>query len=234
MFEREKLRRAVLLQKRAYEFVKWYYESAVAKGIMSAKMAREHAEATQVLAAGLKERFVDIPSDCRPLSQGDEDIQSFVNMLSSYLSASFDLVENPGTRGTKVDDYCEACGAYLLAAPHLRPKKLSRHDKMKARKLKLTCLKRLAQDAGLVLSDQAAETLVDAPEMREAIAMTTYGEQLLFRMDGQVEGPAVLALWREFAWNSTGSPKKGFKLDADDILRSQETALNAISCLEGA
>lgn len=54
-----------------------------------------------------------------------------------------------------------------------------------------------------------------------------YARELLLRLAGDPGDPAILALWREFAWTKTGAPKKGFRLDAQDILDAQE-ALRAI------
>lgn len=227
MLDPERLRTAVALQKRAYRFVKWFYIPVVRSGEMSARIALTHSEAALPLTAWLKEQSAGFPEDCQPLGRSDADIRSFANMLGSYFQASFDLVENPGQRGAG-GDYCDACGAHLVAASHLRTKKLSRHDKEKAQALKISCLRRLAQSVGGELSEQVAEGLAVSSELRESIAMLAYGEQLLLRMEGHGAGPTVLALWREFAWTETGAPKKDFNLDPDDILRSQEAVLRAI------
>ena len=42
------------------------------------------------------------------------------------------------------------------------------------------------------------------------------------REKGIAEGPAVLALWRSFAWNEAGSPKDGFRLKAELITASEK------------
>ena len=54
-----------------------------------------------------------------------------------------------------------------------------------------------------------------------------YGYDLLQREKGIANGPAVLALWRTFAWNESGSPKRGFRLEAEMIAEA-ETRLLAL------
>ena len=75
----------------------------------------------------------------------------------------------------------------------------------------------------LVLSGRrCAEAIVDDPAMRETVALVAYGHDLLKRMQGIAEGPAVLALWRGFAWTETGSPKNDFHLEADAIVDAEK------------
>jgi hypothetical protein len=44
---------------------------------------------------------------------------------------------------------------------------------------------------------------------------------LLSRIKGISAGPAVLALWRGFAWTKQGSPKNDFKLSTEMIIDSE-------------
>lgn len=48
------------------------------------------------------------------------------------------------------------------------------------------------------------------------------------RTRGEGTGPAVLALWRELAWDPRGSPRKGFQPSTDGILRAEERLLARI------
>jgi hypothetical protein len=43
----------------------------------------------------------------------------------------------------------------------------------------------------------------------------------------------VLALWREIAWDK-GSPKKGFELETEEILRAEQSLTNAITVAKQA
>ena len=61
-------------------------------------------------------------------------------------------------------------------------------------------------------------------------ALATYGKELVSRCrGGGSSGTAVLALWREFAWTSQGSPNPRFKLRATDILTSEQALVRALA-----
>jgi hypothetical protein len=150
-------------------------------------------------------------------------------MFSSYLLASFDIEEQPGKRYIPHNMRNSHTPSSFVANPHLRPKKQTREDKARAQKLKLSYIMQLSLDCGNPINDERAKAIVENSELKEAVAMATYGEQLIFRMKGHVEGSAILALWREFAWDASGSPKKNFKLDANHILRCEE-AIVAKKC----
>jgi hypothetical protein len=47
----------------------------------------------------------------------------------------------------------------------------------------------------------------------------------LQREKGIANGPSVLALWRGFAWNESGSPKHGFRLKAKLIADAENRLL---------
>lgn len=86
--------------------------------------------------------------------------------------------------------------------------------------MKRSALRRLALSLDVRLDDEAIENIVNDPELRETISLFTYAEDLFDRLKGVASGPAVLALWRGFAWTKLGSPKKKFQLTADVILES--------------
>jgi hypothetical protein len=54
-----------------------------------------------------------------------------------------------------------------------------------------------------------------------------YGHWLL-RPDGDTNGTAVLALWREIAWERTGSPNKNFRLQYKDFVDAEESLGDAL------
>jgi hypothetical protein len=59
-------------------------------------------------------------------------------------------------------------------------------------------------------------------------SLLAYGQQLVARMRGISEGPPLLALWREIAWDRT-APKKNFQLEAETILTAQESLSKKLS-----
>ncbi len=62
----------------------------------------------------------------------------------------------------------------------------------------------------------------------EDASLLAYADDLVQREKGIANGPAVLALWRGFAWNEAGSPKHGFRLKARLIDESEERLLKLL------
>jgi len=113
----------------------------------------------------------------------------------------------------------------MVRVPHLRPKKVGAADKKVAESMKRGFVRKLASSAHLSISDEAVNQLLREPELSEAVALTTYADDLLQRLSGIAVGPATLVLWRNFAWTSQGSPKKDFALSTEAIMHAQHTVL---------
>ncbi len=67
-----------------------------------------------------------------------------------------------------------------------------------------------------------------AKAVSEDLSLLAYGYDMSQREKGIANGPAVLALWRGFAWNELGSPKHGFRLKADMIIDAQNRLLDLL------
>ena len=111
--------------------------------------------------------------------------------------------------------------SWLVNAPNLKTKKVTSADKRRARKMKADTIYSIAAENDITITQDDMEKIVDDRRLRELISLVAYGYDLLQRMKGIAKGPAVLALWRGFAWHETGSPKHGFKLKADEILQAE-------------
>jgi hypothetical protein len=107
----------------------------------------------------------------------------------------------------------------MIDAPNLKTKSLSTADKKRARKMQVYSILQLGIDCGAKLDESRAETIV--AENGEATALLAYGHDLIQRLNATANGPAVLALWRRFAWNSSGSPKPKFRLSTKMILDAE-------------
>ena len=215
MFERTELERAVDLQKRSYALLEWVAD-AIDRKFISFKSAHAFSTLPEASKAWLAEHYENLPDAARPKP---EDVRQFANLFTTYLESSFDLHEKPQQRlySPEAHCFCPIC-SWLVDAPRLRPKTLTRHDKARARKLTVNALRQLAIVLDVALDDARAEAIADEPVMREPLALVAYGRDLLRRLDDVVEGPATLALWRRFAWTPQGSPKHGFQLTAALIL----------------
>jgi len=91
-------------------------------------------------------------------------------------------------------------------------------DKRKADIIQREAVRELASLAGLSLADEQEEELLRDESLTESLALVSYGLELIRRCKGERSDPASPVLWRRFAWNKSGSPKKDFTLQAEMIL----------------
>lgn len=217
MFLRHEISRAVDMQKRSYRLLRW-----VASAVDSHRVSFDHAHGAlgmeEAARAWFTRNYDCLPSDARPAR---EDVEQFANLFASYLGTSFDLVEDPGSRPkSQCGCWCSYC-TMMVAASHLKAKKVREGDKRGAAIEKTRYVGDLVRELGLPLEEAQICALAESKELREAVALATYGSWLLKRMRGLSCGPEVLALWRQFAWNATGAPKKDFDLSVDAITAAE-------------
>jgi hypothetical protein len=219
---------AVEVQKRSYNLLRWVSD-AIPRGFIRLERAHEYSTDADAAVAWISEHFENLPPHCRPTNRTEQELRRFANFFASYLLTSFELQDDPGTQlVSECGCYCPIC-TYIAAAPHLQAKKLRRSDKRRAENLKLAYLEDLTREVGINLArDDACEILGHQTASRNA-ALATYGRELIRRCNGLSEGPAVLALWRQFAWKATGSPIPGFELQAPAILDAERYLVDAIA-----
>jgi hypothetical protein len=132
------------------------------------------------------------------------------------------LVEDPGHRRiSECGCPCPIC-CYLVRAPHLKTRKLTRKDKRKAEELKRDRLVSLVGERGLAPDDAVIDAILADEDRSRLAALSAYGRELLRRCHGRSAGPPVLALWRQVAWSRQGARDKSFDLDAQTILDAEE------------
>ena len=222
--ETPELERALDLQQKGYQLILWL--GSLADGAKVAfDQVHEAATMSEAARRWLERHRTTLPERCRTTPAEGE---AFANVVASFLSSSFDLVENPGTRRvSECGCRCDWC-SYAVAASHLRTKKVSKRDKARARRLQADLLRERALKSGRSLSDDQALRIVDDEQLGEAAAIVTYAHELIRRMKGLYEGPAVLALWRRFAWTREGSPRKDFRLTIDAVRKAEARVEQAL------
>jgi hypothetical protein len=215
MVDEVSVRRAVDLQQRGYRLVRWL-STAIETRLLSFGQVHAALSFEEAARAWVLENHAALPSDCRP---GLDDVPAFANLFASYLVTSFELVrgERRFSGGSCFCDYCSC----VMAASSLRPKKVAPADKVRARRLVVRYVSELARETGVSCGDDEAGRLADDEAWREPLALATYGWRLLRRLEGEFDGPEVLALWRRFAWTRTGAPKRDFVLTAEAILGAE-------------
>ncbi|MGE0323704.1 MAG: hypothetical protein AB7K71_02385 [Polyangiaceae bacterium] len=222
MLKAQEIELAIELQGKSYALLKWV-ESAFDAGFITPASAHQFASMQDAAYGWIAEHYENLPPHTRP---GREHLTAFSNLFSTYLESSFDLTPNPGKRLYSPDAhcFCPMC-SWLVDVPYLKPKKLGPADKARAERLKLGFLKDLAHAHQLKLEEGRLESWLKDLELREAIGLCTYVIDLGRRMQGILEGPASLALWRSFAWTPQGSPKKGYQLSVKRVLACEQVLL---------
>lgn len=221
MLDEKDLIEAVELQRKSYGLFRWWVETLVQKGTPLFDLAQHHESSARTAKEWLDYMVRShLPPRYRPGSSDPAHLERYANIFSSYLLTSFELVTNPGYRVVTDGCNCEMC-THLVAAPNLRARKLTKRDKSRARLLMGDYIQALAGTLGRQLSEADRDAMLDEPGLAEDLALATYGWKLIERCRGDQEGPAILALWRAFAWTSTGSPKRGFRLTHEAILDAE-------------
>lgn len=225
MFDKAQLEQAIDMQHRSYRLLKWLAD-AVRRGLIRFEAAHTFASLSQGASSWLAEHLQNIPPDARPERN---DVAIFANFFSTYLENSFDLDPAPGKRLYSPDAhcFCPMC-SWLIDAPNLKAKKLGSADKKRAKRMCVDAVHNLAIELGIVISDAEIETLLSDKSANENANLLAYGVDLFCRLKGIANGPSVLALWRGFAWNRSGSPKPSFRLSAKLILEAEAQVVQSL------
>ena len=225
MLSEDAIVRAVNLQSRSYELLKWMAD-AVTRGFIRFNTAHDYATLPHAAEEWIHRHYQDIPLRARPEK---EDIADFSKLFATYLENSFELRENPGKHLYSDGNhcFCPMC-AWLRDAPRLVAKKVEKRDKRHAQKMKATTVDDLALEIGVALSADRVESILTNKELRAPLAMVTYAHDLQNRLRGRAVGPATLVLWRQFAWTPDGAPRKNFTLNAEDVLENERVLIEAI------
>ncbi len=225
MLNSDALTRAVDLQHRSYQLLRWMAD-AVTKGFIRFETAHNYAALPEAAEAWIISHYQDIPKKARP---NEKDIPSFSRLFTTFLENSFDLRQDPGKHLYSPDAhcFCPMC-SWLVDAPNLKTKKPVAADKRRAQQMKAGTVRAMAVEIGATLTEDAIDVIVSDKALRETLSMVTYARDLLDRLDGRAVGPAALVLWRGFAWTPEGSPKKRFTLSAKEILTCERELAGVI------
>jgi hypothetical protein len=220
----KQLEHAIEIQGRAFKLLQWLAK-AIREGFVPLTKAHNVADAAHAAKAWIEGHYHNLPFDCRP---EQSELEEFANFFSSYLDTSFDIVDVPAER------YAKECGCFCpmcrrLANPHhLKAKSLTKMDKNRATKLRIRRIEMLALEECLPLNELLVHESLQDAQLRRSASLSAYGFELLERLNGFPDGPAVLALWRDFAWTAAGAPNRQFKLKAELIHQAEQILTSVI------
>lgn len=237
MLPADRLKLAISIHSKCYKLLQWVSD-AIKRGFIPLTRAHEYASMEDASYSWFVDHYDNLPFDLRPERQ---HLREFSNYFSTYLTTSFDLIEKPGKRLISgCGCYCSLC-SYLTQAPHLKAKKVLKKDKNRAVLLMEHRLQALAREAEVVLESSTISSIlegtitpvnpIDVPpaNYRKLAAYSTYGYWLLQRMDGYSDGVSLLALWREVAYEPSGSPIQNFKLKYENFVHAEAWLITLFS-----
>ncbi|OYP30324.1 hypothetical protein [Rhodopirellula sp. MGV] len=218
LFQITELQALIDLQQRSYRLLRWVADG-VDRGFLSFSTAHRHSSLPGSAQEWLREHYQNIPENARP---DPHEVERFCAFFTTYLTNSFDLHQAPGQRRYSPDAhcFCPMC-SWLVDAPHLQTKKLSNRDKRRAHNLRITAIKHVAVDLGEPLEDQGIQSILDTRDGTVDASLIAYGFDLRKRIKGIATGPAILSLWRSFAWHESGSPNPEFELQAEMFVQAE-------------
>ena len=224
MLDFKQLENAIEIQGRSFKLLQWLAK-AIHEGFVPLTKAHDVADAAHAAKSWIEGHYHNLPFECRP---EPESIEEFANFFGSYLETSFDIIDAPPER------YVSECSCYCLmcrrlANPqHLKAKSLTKADKNRAAKLRVRRMEMLALEEGLPFVEAVVRESLQDVATQHSASLSAYGSALLDRLNGYSDGPAVLALWRDFAWTPSGAPNRKFKLKAADILQAEQKLINIL------
>ena len=224
MIDSKQLEHALSIQNRCYKLLLWLGD-AVREGFVPVVKAHAVTDVGHAAKMWVETHFFNLPADCRPLA---DEMEPFSNFFGTYLETSFDIISNPGTR------YESTCGCdcgfclRIVRPQQIRPKSLAREDKERAQRLRIRRLEMLAREEGLPSYELRIRESLGHEEWRHQASFSAYGAALLDRIKGISDGPAVLALWRDFAWTRAGAPNRTFRLKTKHITDSEKALLDLL------
>jgi hypothetical protein len=218
MFDPEELAHVVALQEKSYGLLRWV-QKALRKETLRFDVAHEALSASAAAREWISRHLTSIPHNLRPAA---DELDVFAHLFASYLMTSFELRPSPRIRQIPLCRCCTCPLCSYLVADYLVPRRLSKKAKGVARDLKRIYLTARAAELGVPEAPARVARALAAPELQEELALATYGAELLRRAEFSSQGEGVLALWREFAWEKAGSPRKDFRLSAPKIVEAEQ------------
>jgi hypothetical protein len=225
MLSRERLLLAIDIHSRSYKLLRWI-GAAIENCQIPVERAEQHSDSSEAAFEWITENYQFLPLE---LKSDQAHLREFASFFWTYVTSSFDVIAYPGELLQPGDCGCTCpmC-ARITRASHLQPKKLTKADKRRAFELMIDRIAALAEEENVAVTPDCCRALAGDPDTRRSAGYSTYGYWLINRLSGHTDGPAILGLWREIAWNKRGSPIQGFSLRYEDSASAERSLLRAM------
>ena len=223
MFDSEILSEILDLHEKSFALLRWV-KASLKRGTLSFSVVHRTTDSVDAAREWIERHLANLPADVRPRA---DRLPMFARLFVSFLTTSFRL---KGTSVRRVSDcgcWCSYCSLIRAVGPTLELRTPNKKDYATARELKRIYLERTASELALEKSADAIQCVLAADELRRDLSLATWGTELIRRSEFASQGVAVMALWREFAWNG-GSPRRQFILTANKILDAERKIVEAL------
>ncbi|HWE38914.1 MAG TPA: hypothetical protein VG406_20360 [Isosphaeraceae bacterium] len=222
MLDEARVARVLRLHEMSYALLRWV-QAALREGRLSFDVVHDAGDSAAAAEEWIRRHRANLPLAERP---AEPDVPAFVCLFVSFLKTSFRLNADSTRLVSDRGCRCPFC-SYLQAGPRLEPRTPSRKHAESARALERIYLTRLASELPTSPPSELVEAIVDVGDLRESVALATWGAEMLRRAEFASQGEAVLALWRAFAWKD-GRPRKDFKLTARALCAAERRVRDAL------
>jgi hypothetical protein len=222
MFDPTRLALVLDLHERSFAFLKWVRD-ALQLGSLSFSVVHTTADSSTAAIEWIERHQANIPCHVR---SPEDQIPTFARLFVAFLTTSYKLWPAKTRRVSDCGCYCNWC-SYLRSAPSLESRTPAKKDFQTARELKRIYVGRLAEELRLENAATAVESVVNLAALHEQVAVATWSAELMRRSEFASQGEAVLALWREFAWQNH-QPRKKFRLQLAAILAAEQDVCAAL------
>ena len=115
----------------------------------------------------------------------------------------------------------------MQAGPNLDPRAAAKKDVQAAVELKRIYIDKLASELGISNLGPVVDKVLGTSDLATDVSMATWGAELLRRSEYASQGQAVLALWRQFAWQGN-TPRPKFQITANKLITAERNIVSSI------
>jgi hypothetical protein len=211
------------IHSKAYALLKWLNNQLQRSQEL---FSHQHGafESNQAAEEWIIRNWNNLPSEALPER---DQIKAFANYFASFLTTSFEFLERDVVPDARTMCDCMFC-QFMIHSRFLKTKKITKQVKATAQDLMIHCLMKIADQQALrPTQTDMVQFMLDKPDLAFDIALITYVYELIRRMEYSSQGPAVLYLWRQIAWDDN-QPKKKFNLNPELVFASQNKLIEAL------